>query len=174
MVAGEFIYLHQSGTGVVYGAQTIVGSYSWKAISTAGAGGTSAPTAASLACATTADITENHMSLSESGATVAWPCYMALSGTPIPTTTQRGINYFTVAGTISNLPMTALAYANGVMRSAVADDLGGFYVRGLGRLAAGAWQLGPRHPLRARRSPARRRRSSPTSTLAAPRRSSSP
>lgn len=127
-VDGEFLATHMSGFPAVHDLN-IANGYGWKAVVAAtGADGTSADPAGTIVCANTLEMTEVHMSISESLSTVAWPCYIATSGTPIRTTTQRGINYFTAAGVILNLAMSALAYAFGVMRSAVSDDAGGFYV----------------------------------------------
>lgn len=73
--------------------------------------------------------TENRLGTSPNGDTIAWACYMISSGSPT-STTAKGINAMDGNSAITTVQITS-GYTSAVMRAAVPDGAGAFYVRGL-------------------------------------------
>lgn len=85
----------------------------------------------STGCLNTGETTGFRMQLDENGTRVAWACYITTSGSTTAEaslTVQRGINTLSIDNVITTTPIAAGAYAGGLMRAAVYDGFGGFYV----------------------------------------------
>lgn len=128
-VVGQIFYAHTAGSNL--GDPTALAPAFRDFLATSPTLGAPFFPAGSTSCVNTADLAEARMGLSDSGTTVSWACYMAPVGSlPIPSAT-RGINVMDWTSTIMTVILASGAYVGGVIRAAVSDDAGGFYVSGL-------------------------------------------